>query len=182
MKIVISFILLISTTHAIACGSISQRLYGYWGLKDLDKKSTFLESNSCPFSKYYAALDADPIIAEVLIDAIESGVSDKIIKNALKSYNCAFGARNTEKYQVIRNYITEEKYSSFCDMKRLNTIKIVNAEGGLVLRSKPNKRSKRLSAIANGTQVEVISLIGDWAHVKAYTGKGYVYYPLLTAY
>ena len=119
MKYLILLILLLFETQAYACGSTAQRFQGYWVIMDLEHKNKYLKNLSCSDPQRYSPRNADPIIAKVLADAIKSKVENKIINSVLKSYNCAYGARNLPEYSIIKKYITKEKYFSFCEVEKI---------------------------------------------------------------
>ncbi len=182
MKILTILILLLLPIQALACGSTAKNFYQYWHYDTVASKNKFLQKYGCVEPINYFPLDADPIIAKVLVDAIDTGIDGTTINNVLKNYNCAYGARNLAEYSKIREFITAEKYNEFCNIDKLKKIYIVNVESGVVLRSGAGKDKERISALAHGTQVEVINTIDDWAHVKSSHGEGYVFKQLLKPY
>jgi len=105
--LILSFI----SIQAFACGSTAQQFLGYWRHTTLETKSSFLKEHSCTQPINYSPRNADPIIAKVVVDAINSGVSDTIIKKVLTEYNCVYSARTTEEFTQIMNYIGVHQYN-----------------------------------------------------------------------
>ena len=167
---------------ALSCGSTAQHFFGYSKWSSKSDKEAFFEANSCGVPINYGPKQADPLIADAVVDGINSGVNKDLLFTILRNYNCAYGARHQSNYKVIKEFITREKYATFCNLERLQRIFIIQADGGLTLRDSASKQGKRIDALANGTYVEVLRESGDWAYVKSYHGEGYVYKKLLTPY
>lgn len=68
---------------------------------------------------------------------------------------------------------------SICTDSRLDSSFVVTASGGVNLRSKPSKSGLKIGTVAEGVLVMVQSIEAGWAYVETYSGKGYIFLPLL---
>ena len=182
LKKLLACFLLVVSTSIWACGTTAHNYTLYPKFGNASEKEAFLKNHSCSTAMYYKPHRADPIIATALADAIKSNVSSSVINKVLTNHNCVYGARHLESYKVILEFISEEKYSKFCNIKRINNLFIINANGGIVLRNAAGKHGARLAGLANGTYVEVLSESKGWVYVNSYAGKGYVFKKLLKSY
>jgi hypothetical protein len=176
-------VLVLFSPHAFACGPAEFYFEKYWRLNNIEQKTELLDLQGCgPQINYYPRL-ADPVIAKAVVDAIQIGIHDETIEKVLKNFNCAYGARHEPEYETIRQFITDKKYSEFCNVERLTRIFIVTAQSGAILRAGPSVNTERLYAIRDGDYVEMVEDNGDWLHVKSiFYGEGYIHRSLLSPY
>ena len=170
--------------HGYACGSIDMYLMKYWspGIT-VAERIQLLEQQACSEHINYLPHTADPVIARVLANAIKSGLPHAPIQKLLKKYHCAYGARNVPEYITIRSFISEEKYAEFCNLDYLESIYIVKAVSGAILRAGPSTDTEELGAVREGDFVENLGEEDEWLHVKSiHYGKGYIHRSLLTSY
>jgi hypothetical protein len=179
MKILLLFITTIFSTNAFCCGSTAQQFMSYWSATDLESKEEFLKGHGCSLAMNYDPLVADEVIVKVLVDAIDKKVKSNLISNIIKNHNCLFGARKIPEYASIKKFISNNGLSDYCDKDRLAYSYVVISKGGINLRSGPSINSEKVGTIADGALVKILSNSNDWALVESYSGKGYVYTPLL---
>lgn len=184
LAVPILILILIIPTPVVACGSAAMMLSGYWDPASSPEQKVDLLSNvGCGNHVNYAPREDDPIIAEVLVDAIEKGLPRDVIEGVLKRFHCAYAARRTSSYTTIRSFIGDEEFAAFCDVAYLERLVIVQAQNGVVLRDMPSVGGKRVDAIPKGAYMEILAGNGDWYEVDAkLSGRGFVLKQLVTKY
>ena len=177
-------LVLIVPTPVLACGSAVMMLSGYWDpALSPEEKADLLSTVGCGDHVNYAPREDDPIIAEILVDAIEKGLPRDVIEGVLKRFHCAYAARRSSSYITIRSFIGDEEFAAFCNVAYLERLVIVQAQSGVVLRDTPSVSGKRVDAIPKGAYIEILADNGDWYEVDAKLyGRGFVHKQLVTKY
>ena len=93
MKGAIFLIIASFSQLALPCGSTAHHFYTYWSLDSNEKKISRLKQMGCRDPINYSPRTADPIILDVLVDAIKREFPSEPIEKILKTYNCAYGSR-----------------------------------------------------------------------------------------
>jgi hypothetical protein len=179
MKAFILLVLTCFSVNAVGCGSVSQNMMSYWSLDDISEKEEFLIKQSYHQVLNYSPRRSDPIIVNVLIDAMRVGINNRIIGKTIDSFNCLYGAYFTKEYQIINEFILKNGMESVCNKDRLNSSYVIRSEGGVNLRSAPTTSSEKIGILAEGVLVLILKVESEWAYVESYEGKGYIYLPLL---
>lgn len=182
MKYMIIILTLIFSFPTFSCGTTVNHFSSYPKAFSKTDKEEFFRNHSCVITNNYLPHEADPIIASTIVDAIKSDVDTDLIKMILKNYNCVYGARHLPIYKAIKDLITEEKYSTFCNLERLNNIYIIKAKKSLVLRESANIKANVIHSLPYGIHIEVINNEGNWAYVKTSYGNGYVFNKYISPY
>ncbi|MBK9584727.1 MAG: SH3 domain-containing protein [Alphaproteobacteria bacterium] len=180
--VLLVFVSTISADVVFACGSVEKNFGVYVQNKSKSKVEVFLKSQSCGSDETYSPLYAEPVIARVLANAIDLGVSRESIEGVFKKYNCLSLARNQDVYKKITDFVGKEKLTRYCDPAKFRKMFIVISEGGANLRSKPTMQAKIIGTVAESVLVTNGTVYGDWVLVDTYSGTGYMHASTLMPY
>ena len=167
---------------AAACGTVGQAFFTYVIDTDKDRLEQFLTTEACGTAEGYSPEEADRLIAQVLINAIESGVSRNVIEPVLRKYNCAYRARDRWPYKKIVEFVGTDRFDEFCDVSSLQKMYVVSAAGGANVRKSPSLSARKLGAIGDGVLVKNARREGEWLLVDTYIGTGYVHESIVEPY
>jgi len=183
-RILLAAMILVAPLPLFACGSAAMMLGGYWDpAASPDQKTTFLMTAGCGNHVNYFPREDDLVIAKVLVDAIQNELPRDAIAGVLKRFHCVYAARREPYYEVIRAFIGDEAYISFCDVSYLQRLVIVQTPSGAMLRNAPSASAERVNAVRHGAYMEVIATHGDWFEVDAKLyGQGFVHKQLVGRY
>jgi len=178
--LVLVLLFLPSLSHA--CGTVHMYFKAYKNKTTLQAKQKHLERSSCgEVINYYPHSD-DPLIAKVMFDAIDNSLESKLIKKILKRHNCAYGARNSQEYSIIKTFIGEQRFNQFCQVSILDKAYIVNVKGGANMRSGPELEAEKIDSIRHGVLVNGLAEQNGWVKVRYLKSEGYIHKSLLVSY
>jgi hypothetical protein len=116
------------------------------------------------------------------MNAAHAGVSKDIFESVLSRFNCVAQLENRTGYQVIIDYVGQERFAEICSPERLDRVYVVKAQGGANLRASPSMDGEKVGTVAQGSVAIDGELHGEWIKVKTYAGEGYMHESTLRAY
>ncbi len=176
------FLSILAVQSAFACGSIEKHFGTYEQHKNKSEVEAFLKTQTCGSADSYSPLYAEPVIARVLANAIDLEVSKDVIQKVFKIYNCLSFARHQDEHRKILKFLGQDKLSGLCNPDSLRKMYIVSSAGGANLRGKPDKKAKKVGAVAESVIVKNGRVYGDWVLVDTYKGTGYMHISTLMPY
>ena len=120
----------ISGGNAAACGSPLSQLSLYWKAETAEQKTEFLTNLACSLHKAHAPRGFDPELARVLVNALESGVPNRVIRDRVSTFHCLHAARETAQYVELRSRIGEEEFNRLCDPESIGAMYVVTPRSG----------------------------------------------------
>lgn len=177
-----ALILVVLPLESFACGSAAQAFWGMILESDKNRLETFLQSQACSGELDFEPDRADPYVAVVLMNAAHAGVSRDIFESVLLRFNCVAQLKNRTGYQVLVDYVGQERFNEICSAEKLDRVYIVKAQGGANLRASPSIDGEKVGTVAQGSVAINGEPDGEWIKVKTYAGVGYMHASTLRAY
>ena len=168
--------------ESFACGSAAQSFWSMILESDKSRLETFLKSQACSGELKFSPDEADPYVAVVLMNAAHAGVSKEIIERALSRFNCLAQLNERTGYQVLIDYVGQERFDKICDSDDLTLVYVVKAQGGANLRASPSTDGKKSGAVAQGSVAINGEPHGERIKVKTYIGEGFMHESTLRSY
>ncbi|MGB5335525.1 MAG: SH3 domain-containing protein, partial [Woeseiaceae bacterium] len=177
-----ALILIMLPLESFACGSVAQSFWGMILESDKGRLETFLQSHACSGELKFSPDRADPYVAVVLMNAAHAGVSKDVFESVLLRFNCVAQLKNRSGYQVLIDYVGQERFSEICSSEKLDRVYIVKAQGGANLRASPSLDGEKVGTVAQGSVAINGELHGEWIKVETYAGEGYMHESTLRNY
>lgn len=179
---IFALILLLLPLESFACGSVAQSFWGMILESDKGRLETFLESHACAGELKFSPDRADPYVAVVLMNAAHTGVSKDIFESVLSRFNCVAQLKNRSGYQVLVDYVGQERFSEICSSEKLDRVYVVKSQGGANLRASPSLDGEKVGTVAQGSVAINGETHGEWVKVETYAGEGYMHESTLRNY
>jgi len=179
---IFAFVLLFLPLESFACGSVAQSFWGMILESDKGRLETFLESHACSGELKFSPDRADPYVAVVLMNAAHAGVSKDVFESVLSRFNCVAQLKNRSGYQVLVDYVGQERFSEICSSEKIDRVYVVKSQGGANLRASPSLDGEKVGTVAQGSVAINGEPHGEWVKVETYAGEGYMHESTLRTY
>ncbi|MDJ0895767.1 MAG: SH3 domain-containing protein [Alphaproteobacteria bacterium] len=163
---------------ASACGRIQLWMAKYEGAPSDAARSSALRDLSSTCAGYVAK-QSDRALLPILADAVARGIAPQTVQTVFENFRCLPGARDDSRYAVVSNALD---LSNCPTAEDLQTWK-VSLGDGVIIRSKPDRSSKRAGWVDRGTVVAATGRDGEWIEITDWHGRqGFIHSSLLADY